>query len=158
MDYCIACKIMMLKDRCNFKCMKGVTASHYKECSEACLCQDQDHRSAIACLVMVHAMLHLGKLTLKLASVLTRCRFRAAPCRLLVTFPHPQSSSIATSRAYSERTMDKLDDAVEVMLLVKTAVQPGPNPTSAGSTSPGDHMNDSTTVIKRTRTPSPGKK
>ncbi|XP_045101911.1 ankyrin repeat domain-containing protein 50-like isoform X2 [Portunus trituberculatus] len=42
------------------------------------------------------------------------------------------------------------------MPLVKTAVQPGPNPACAGSTSPGDHMDDSTTVIKRTRTPSPG--
>ncbi|MPC56501.1 hypothetical protein E2C01_050462 [Portunus trituberculatus] len=46
-------------------------------------------------------------------------------------------------------TMDKLDDAVEVMPLVKTAVQPGPNPVSAGSTSPGDHMDTSNIVIKR---------
>ncbi|MPC75754.1 hypothetical protein E2C01_070148 [Portunus trituberculatus] len=43
------------------------------------------------------------------------------------------------------------------MPLVKTAVQPGPNPACTGSTSPGDHMDDSTMVIKRTRTPSPGK-
>ncbi|MPC74075.1 hypothetical protein E2C01_068420 [Portunus trituberculatus] len=43
------------------------------------------------------------------------------------------------------------------MPLVKTAVKPGPNPASAGSTSPGDHMDDSTMIIKRTKTPSPGK-
>ncbi|MPC60242.1 hypothetical protein E2C01_054281 [Portunus trituberculatus] len=40
--------------------------------------------------------------TLKLASVLTRRRFRATPCRLAITYPHPQSSSIATTRAYSD--------------------------------------------------------
>ncbi|MPD01174.1 hypothetical protein E2C01_096692 [Portunus trituberculatus] len=46
---------------------------------------------------------------------------------------------------------------MEVMPLVKTAVQPGANFASTGSTSPDDHMDDSTMVIKRTRTPSPDK-
>ncbi|MPC34814.1 hypothetical protein E2C01_028216 [Portunus trituberculatus] len=45
---------------------------------------------------------------------------------------------------------------MEVIPLVETAVQPGPIPTSLGSTSPGEHMDASTTVTKRNRTPSPG--